>query len=211
MKTLLPWFLVIALSASAGALFMSGRTKDAEISKLREESQQAESARTELEQNRNLLAAQEETIRNLRKDVSDLPKLRGQVGQLQTERQALMKDLQNAKALAERATTQASQALQNAQSKATELANSQAEMRLAQARTMSQVNACINNLRQLDGAKNQWALEHNKTAEATPTAQDILPYFREQRLPVCPAGGVYTLNSISAPPVCSIPGHALSN
>lgn len=72
----------------------------------------------------------------------------------------------------------------------------------------SMLNACINNLRQIDGAKQQWALENRQTAEAIPTAQDIVPYLR-RGLPPCPMGGRYTLNAMGAPPTCTIPGHAL--
>ena len=49
----------------------------------------------------------------------------------------------------------------------------------------------------IDGAKQQWALENKKPASALPTAADIAPYMRSNTLPVCPAGGVYTLNPIS--------------
>src|SRR5579859_5427163 len=38
----------------------------------------------------------------------------------------------------------------------------------ARARTTSQQNACINNLRQIDGAKQTWALEHYIAPTATP-------------------------------------------
>jgi hypothetical protein len=40
-------------------------------------------------------------------------------------------------------------------------------------------NACINNLRQIDAAKQEWALENDKTADAIPTEQDLLPYFKD--------------------------------
>jgi hypothetical protein len=70
------------------------------------------------------------------------------------------------------------------------------------------VNACVNNLRQLDGASQQWALENRKTAQAIPTVQDIAPYLKNW--PVCPAGGSYTLNMVGAQPTCSIPGHELA-
>ena len=45
------------------------------------------------------------------------------------------------------------------------------------ARTTSQMNACINNLRQIDGAKQQWALENKVNQTATPQASDIQPYL----------------------------------
>jgi hypothetical protein len=73
-------------------------------------------------------------------------------------------------------------------------------------------NACINNLRQIDAAKQQWALEKNKPAEAIPTLQDIAPYIKldaNGNIPGCPAGGTYTLNAVGELPSCSIPGHVL--
>jgi hypothetical protein len=72
-------------------------------------------------------------------------------------------------------------------------------------------NACINNLRQIDGAKQQWALEHNKT-NGTVTWNDILPYMGRRpnvEVPRCPANGTYTLGNIEVPPKCSIAGHTL--
>jgi prepilin-type N-terminal cleavage/methylation domain-containing protein len=45
------------------------------------------------------------------------------------------------------------------------------------ARTTSQKNACINNLRQIDGAKQQWALENNQTGSAACTSANIDPYM----------------------------------
>jgi hypothetical protein len=75
------------------------------------------------------------------------------------------------------------------------------------ARTVSQENACINNLRQLDAAKNEWALEKGKKAGDVPTKEDLLPYLRSW--PVCPSGGTYSINAVGEPPICSVPGHKL--
>src|SRR5208283_2676611 len=75
------------------------------------------------------------------------------------------------------------------------------------ARAVSQKNACINNLRQLDAAKQQWALEKGKFASDVPTQEDLLPYLR--KWPVCPQGGTYTINAVGQPPTCSIPDHRL--
>jgi hypothetical protein len=41
----------------------------------------------------------------------------------------------------------------------------------------SSQNACINNLRQIDGAKLQWALENHLDSNATPTWANIQPYL----------------------------------
>jgi prepilin-type N-terminal cleavage/methylation domain-containing protein len=45
------------------------------------------------------------------------------------------------------------------------------------ARTTAQANACVNNLRQIDGAKQQWALENKKAPTDTPGDSDIQPYL----------------------------------
>ena len=55
------------------------------------------------------------------------------------------------------------------------------------ARTTAQKNACINNLRQIDGAEQQWALETKQAAAAVPTYPDVSGYMRNSV--VCPAGG----------------------
>jgi hypothetical protein len=75
------------------------------------------------------------------------------------------------------------------------------------ARTTAQMNACINNLRRIEGAKQQWALDNKKLDADTPTTQDLAPYLKA--LPKCPAGGVYTYNTVGEKPACSIPGHQL--
>ncbi|HEY1718269.1 MAG TPA: hypothetical protein VGH42_08250 [Verrucomicrobiae bacterium] len=75
-----------------------------------------------------------------------------------------------------------------------------------------QRNACINNLRQIDGAKNEWALEKGKKAGDAVTEADIKPYIKldaDGNLPKCPSGGTYTIGKVGENPACSIPGHAL--
>lgn len=80
---------------------------------------------------------------------------------------------------------------------------------LMKARAQAQNNACINNLRQLDAAKEQWALAEGKENEAEPDLQGVLEYIKGNRMPVCPQGGTYQLNAIGTAPTCSHPGHAL--
>src|ERR1051325_8347328 len=46
-----------------------------------------------------------------------------------------------------------------------------------QARKTSQTNACLNNLRQIDGAKQQWALENGKQSADSPTLGEITVYL----------------------------------
>jgi hypothetical protein len=75
--------------------------------------------------------------------------------------------------------------------------------------TIIQRNACINNLRQIDAAKQQWALEKNKRMNAVPAAEDLLPYLKDGVFPVCPAGGTYYIGSVAELPQCTVPGHVL--
>jgi hypothetical protein len=72
-------------------------------------------------------------------------------------------------------------------------------------------DACINNLRQIDAAINQWALENGKPNGTTPKASDLLPYLRNGKLPACPDGGKYTLHPVGSTPqvTCSVTGHEL--
>src|SRR6266487_2113970 len=68
------------------------------------------------------------------------------------------------------------------------------------ARDTAQINACINNLRRIDGAKQQWALEKQKQPTDTPTESDLAPYLKDAQMLKCPAGGDYKINSVSEQP-----------
>jgi prepilin-type N-terminal cleavage/methylation domain-containing protein len=81
------------------------------------------------------------------------------------------------------------------------------------ARTTSQQNACINNLRQIDGAKQQWALEMKASATTSPLVSDIQPYLgrgQSGTAPTCPADSgnsfatSYSLNTLTNAPTCLI-------
>jgi len=77
------------------------------------------------------------------------------------------------------------------------------------AKQTAQQNACINNLRQIDGAKKQWALDNKKTDTDTPTREDLMPYLTNKQFPACPAGGSYTINRMSDVPECTQASHQL--
>jgi competence protein ComGC len=79
------------------------------------------------------------------------------------------------------------------------------------ARDTALKNGCINNLRQIDGAKQQWALANGKTADDTPASSDLSPLIKNGVMPQCPAGGTYTIGPMKEAPVCSKEGHALDN
>lgn len=77
------------------------------------------------------------------------------------------------------------------------------------ARGTAQKNACINNLRQIDGAKEQWALEKKKAAAAAITQSEVDEYIKGGT-PTCPGGGTYNYQAVDTNPTCTIEGHALA-
>jgi prepilin-type N-terminal cleavage/methylation domain-containing protein len=80
------------------------------------------------------------------------------------------------------------------------------------ARVTSQTNMCIDNLRMLDAAKQQWALEHGEVSTSTPQSTDIQPYLGRGsgELPLCPIdpnqtfSTSYTLQNCQTSPTCNI-------
>ena len=81
------------------------------------------------------------------------------------------------------------------------------------ARTTSQQNACINDLRLIDSSKQQWALEHNGSNTSTPGDTDLQPYLGRTsvgELPYCPADPAqgydtsYATQPVGTKPTCNI-------
>ena len=81
------------------------------------------------------------------------------------------------------------------------------------ARSTSQQNACINNLRQIDSAKQQWALEKGRAATDSPADTDVQPYHGRSAVGsltsvVCPLDSAkafsssYTIGNMSTTPTC---------
>jgi prepilin-type N-terminal cleavage/methylation domain-containing protein len=74
-----------------------------------------------------------------------------------------------------------------------------------QARMRAQMNVCISNLQQIEGAIQRWSLEMHKDESQTVTYSDIRGYL--QHSVVCPSGGAsfadsYTIATVDAPPLC---------
>src|ERR1700743_1476814 len=74
------------------------------------------------------------------------------------------------------------------------------------ARQTSQSNACLKNLRIIDAAKQQGALETGKsTTAAAASSSDLQPYIgRTGAFPKCPIGGTYAINALTNVPTCSL-------
>ncbi|MBI5387069.1 MAG: hypothetical protein HZA90_20555 [Verrucomicrobia bacterium] len=69
---------------------------------------------------------------------------------------------------------------------------------------------CRGNLKDIQGAKEDWRRMEGKTANASPTDSDL--FGNEAILiekPQCPAGGTYSLGRLGEAPRCSVPGHTL--
>jgi prepilin-type N-terminal cleavage/methylation domain-containing protein len=76
----------------------------------------------------------------------------------------------------------------------------------AKARGEGYKTACINNLRQIEGAIQLWALETRKDAEQPVTFGDISPYLKHAV--ICPAGGTsfedsYAITTVDSKPTCN--------
>ena len=76
------------------------------------------------------------------------------------------------------------------------------------ARQTAQLNACLNNLRIIDAANNQWALEAGKkTGDAAGTTAILAPYMGRGTAgtwPTCPVGGTYAIPNVGTAPACSV-------
>lgn len=73
------------------------------------------------------------------------------------------------------------------------------------ARQTAQQQACIANLKQIEGAKTLWALDGHS---GTPGMEDLVDDYIK-KAPVCPGGGTYTINAVGTDPACDQSGHAL--
>ena len=80
---------------------------------------------------------------------------------------------------------------------------------MMRSRTQAQKNGCLNNLRQIESGKQQWAMEKRAGNTDTPDDADVQPYLKT--MPVCPAGSVgatfddtYDMATVGEEPVCKI-------
>jgi hypothetical protein len=75
------------------------------------------------------------------------------------------------------------------------------------ARNVAQENVCMNNLRMIDSAKEQWALSSGATDGTPADVDEVNAYLPGGAVPVCPQGGVYTYNPVGRSPECSVHGN----
>ncbi len=79
---------------------------------------------------------------------------------------------------------------------------------LVHARTRSQTNTCITNLRSIDHAIAEWALEHKRSADDPVTFSDLREYFRREV--TCPVDQnatfdtSYAVTTVGTVPTCRV-------
>lgn len=75
-------------------------------------------------------------------------------------------------------------------------------------RVAARKNICIENLAQIETAKQTWGLEAGKKSGDVPNEDDLIgddKYIK--KMPNCPGGGTYTLNAVGTPATCTQDGH----
>ena len=172
------WLCIAALLAGAFFLFNANLQRDAALVQLREARQVAGQLRAQLDQLKNssvaTLSAENARLRaENQKLTQKFSQLQNENNQLRSTHQQLTKQLE-----AEHADTQQQQEqLQTENQPAVVPAPPSEQPSQPVSSAIAQRNACINNLRQIDAAKQQWALENSKTDDDIPTALELLPYF----------------------------------
>lgn len=63
-------------------------------------------------------------------------------------------------------------------------------------------HACLENLRQIDQAKQLWQLENGMMGDDVPVMGDLFPKYLKTQ-PNCPTHGTYTINDCATPAECS--------
>jgi len=64
------------------------------------------------------------------------------------------------------------------------------------ARESAQFNSIINNLRIIEGSKDQWALENKKAPGTLPTAADLVAHLKNNTMPQAVIGETYNINPV---------------
>ena len=197
------WACLVLVVVAEVALFRAYRDKDAlqtDLNNSRAELRQAATERDDLKNSNAGLQASE--LSRLRKQNQLLS---NQVVQWRTSLDELsFESRSNALHLA---TARTALRLQQQHLEQLETQNQQI---LDASATVIARKTCLSNLRFIDDAKQQWALDTGKPPRTVPKAKDLQIYFKDGVLPECPGGGTYSLNALNEVPTCSISGHALS-
>lgn len=76
-----------------------------------------------------------------------------------------------------------------------------------QAGRKGMASACVRNLKEIVSAKERWAMDNNKGAEAQPALSDLIGSDKYlKNTPICPRQGTYDVGSMNVLPTCTIGG-----
>jgi TolA-binding protein len=204
LTVILPWLCAAGLLAAAGSFYFSNQKLQAEVAQLRQENQALQTPKATEEPGQQAQISADELAR-LRKDNEDLLRLRNDVRQLRQEKQQLSTQLQT---MQNQADAQARAAAAHPPPIPTPGLTPEQMAAVKPALDLA-ANNCINNIRIIEAAKQQWATVNQKPPYTLVAVTDITPYLPRNMMPVCPSGGSYTLNGVGVPPTCTVAGHAL--
>lgn len=72
-------------------------------------------------------------------------------------------------------------------------------------RSRTQQRTCLTHLRAISHAKEQWAMEFNKSTGDAVLVGNLVPtYLKGTVLPACPGGGTITINNVGTEPACTL-------
>lgn len=83
---------------------------------------------------------------------------------------------------------------------------------MVKSRQTAQKNTCIKNLSTIEAAKQIWGVDKGKTDGDIPTDSEFIgAELYLKAMPLCPAGGIYTIGSIGTNATCTkaVDGHTL--
>ena len=191
--TTMNWINIKAIASVIAAVLAAGTgtylVQQREANRLRNENRSLMEAQDKLSRERDIAlsaaAATSDEVNQLRKDRTDLLRLRSEVGRLRQQASEL------------RAPVPAAQGQATVESQT--LLSPEAGLR-----------ACTFNLQRIYAAMQMYALENHVPDTNLITPDQIESYLKENQLPKCPSGGTYTLGRCIDFPTCSIPGHLLS-
>ena len=73
------------------------------------------------------------------------------------------------------------------------------------ARESSRAKSCTSSLKQIEAAKEQWAMDTKAAGTATPGTTDLYGSAAYIKVaPTCQSGGTYTLGNVDTRPTCSV-------
>jgi hypothetical protein len=213
-KDVLQGLCVAALLVTAFFLFSANQKKTAAETAASDAQHQVKELTAQVAQLKaDNAAAQATDIVSLRAENKNLSQkfsqLQSDYTRLDSTNKMLLRQLSS---LSEAASQQQEQlrawaaASQQASQQATMAAREQTQ---AQKKAAQERDACIRNLKEIDAAKQKWALVNDKTDMDIPTERDLQPYFSNNVMPVCPSGGTYGINAVGLPPTCPVVGHAI--